>query len=234
VIIKLNQHSNSTRLVKTEFHCHTIYSKDSLVTLTDLLSTCKKKGIQRLVVTDHNAIVGAFLARELDASVFVVGEEIMTQQGELLAFFVQELIPAGLPAAEAIARLHDQNAFISVSHPFDLTRAGRWQEDDLLAITPNIDAIEIYNSRCLSPKSNILAADFSYRHHLLGTVGSDSHSLREVGTATLTLPNFHDAASLKSALRLAEPHVHPSGPWVHFYSSYARWRKQKQSNPKTK
>jgi predicted metal-dependent phosphoesterase TrpH len=229
----VNQHSQTERLVKTEFHCHTIYSKDSLVTLPELLSTCQKKGIQRLVVTDHNAIVGAFLARELDPSLFIVGEEIMTQQGELLAFFVQELIPAGLPASEAIARLHEQNAFISVSHPFDLTRSGRWQLDDLLAIVPDIDAIEIYNSRCLSPKSNILAADFSYRHHLLGTVGSDSHSLREVGTATLSLPNFHDAVNLKSALMLAEPHVRPSGPWVHFYSSYARWRKQKQTRTKT-
>ncbi len=153
----------------------------------------------------------------------------MTQQGELLAFFVQELVPAGLPASEAIARLHSQGAFISVSHPFDTTRSGHWQPDDLLAITPTIDAIEIYNSRCLSPKSNILAASFSYQHNLLGTVGSDSHSLREVGTSTLTLPNFHDAATLKSALMLAEPHVRPSGPWVHFYSSYARWLKQKQT-----
>jgi predicted metal-dependent phosphoesterase TrpH len=220
-------------LVKTEFHCHTSYSKDSLVSIPDLLATCRKKGIQRLVVTDHNAIVGAFLARELDPSLFIVGEEIMTQQGELLAIFVQELIPAGLPASEAIALLRSQGAFISVAHPFDSARSGHWQLDDLLAITPTIDAIEIFNSRCISPRSNLLAADFSYKYHLLGTVGSDSHSLGEVGTSTLTLPNFHDAASLKSALMLAEPHVRPSGPWVHFYSSYARWRKQNQSASKT-
>jgi predicted metal-dependent phosphoesterase TrpH len=229
----VNKTSHRVHLVKTEFHCHTCYSKDSLVTLPDLLSTCRKKGIQRLVVTDHNAVVGAFLARELDPSVFIVGEEIMTQQGELLAFFVQELVPAGLPDSEAIALLRSQGAFISVAHPFDSARSGHWQLDDLLDITPNIDAIEIYNSRCLSPKSNLLAANFSYQHHLLGTVGSDSHSLREVGTSTFTLPDFHDTATLKSALMLAEPHVRPSGPWVHFYSSYARWRKQKQSASKS-
>lgn len=220
------------RLVKTEFHCHTRYSKDSLVTLQDLHSTCQKKNIQRLVVTDHNAIVGAFLARELDPSLFIVGEEVMTQQGELLAFFVQELIPADLPASQAIALLRSQGAFISVSHPFDSARSGHWQTDDLIAIVPSIDAVEIFNSRCISPKSNILAADFSYRYHLPGTVGSDSHSLREVGTSTLTLPDFHDAASLLSSLMLADPHVRLSGPWVHFYSSYARWRKQKGEAPK--
>jgi hypothetical protein len=173
--------------------------------------------------------VGALQAHELDPSLFIVGEEIMTQQGELIAIFVQELVPAKLPPIEAIQRLRDQGAFISVSHPFDSARSGHWNLDDLISLVSSIDAVEIYNSRCLSPKSNMLAADFSYKYHLAGTVGSDSHSLREVGTSTLTLPDFNDAASLKSALMIAEPHVRLSGPWVHFYSSYARWRKQKQA-----
>ncbi len=213
--------------MKAEFHCHTYYSKDSLVKIQDLLTTCLKKGVDRLAVTDHNAVVGAFLARELDPSRFIVGEEIMTRQGELLAFFVQELVPGGLPAAEAIASLRSQGAFISVSHPFDTVRAGCWKIDDLIKIVPDIDAIEIFNSRCFSAKSNSLAFSFSLKYHLSGTVGSDAHSLREVGMSTLTLPDFHNAASLKSALMRAEPHARLSGPWVHFYSRYARWRKQK-------
>ena len=223
---------HTPKLVKTEFHCHTAYSKDSLVSLQDLLTTCRKKGVDRLVVTDHNAVVGAFLARELDPSRFIVGEEIMTQQGELLAFFVQELVPAGLPADEAIARLRSQDAFISVAHPFDSARSGHWQLDNLIKIVPDIDAIEIFNSRCIAPKSNTLAFNFSLQYHLPGTVGSDSHSLGEVGRSTLVLPDFHDAASLKSALMRAEPHAHLSGPWVHFYSSYARWRKQRLEGSK--
>ncbi len=223
----------SPKLVKAEFHCHTSYSKDSLVTNQDLLTTCQKKGIDRLVVTDHNAVVGAFLARELDPSRFIVGEEIMTRQGELLAFFIQELVPGGLPVTEAITHLRSQGAFISVAHPFDTIRAGHWQIDDLIKIVPDIDAVEIFNSRCYSAKSNSLAFSFSLKYHLVGTVGSDAHSLREVGTSTLTLPDFHDAASLKSALMRAEPHVRLSGPWVHFYSRYARWRKQRLEASKT-
>jgi predicted metal-dependent phosphoesterase TrpH len=222
------------KLVKAEFHCHSVYSKDSLVSIQDLLTTCQKKGIDRLVVTDHNAVVGAFLARDLDPSRFIVGEEIMTQQGELLAFFVQELVPAGLPAEEAIARLRSQEAFISVSHPFDLARSGHWQLDNLIKIVPDIDAVEIFNSRCISARSNTLAFNFSLKYHLMGTVGSDSHSLGEVGRSTLTLPDFHDAASLKSALMLAEPHARLSGPWVHFHSRYASWRKKKLEATKAK
>ena len=90
-----------------------------------------------------------------------VGEEIMTQQGELLGIFVKELIPAGLPALKAIELLRSQDAFISVSHPFDSLRQGHWKEADLLEILASIDAIEVFNSRCLNPQSNTLASNFA-------------------------------------------------------------------------
>ncbi len=213
-------------LVKVEFHCHTVYSKDSLVTIESLVKFCHKKSIDRLVITDHNNIQGALIAHQQYPQLFIVGEEVMTEQGELLAFFVKEEVPGGLPPYKAIELLRDQGAFISVSHPFDAIRAGRWRERDLLEILPQVDAIEVFNSRCLHPNYNLRALVFSQQHHLLGTVGSDSHSLGEVGHATLTLPDFHDAPSLKYALTLAEPHVHLSGFWVHFHSRYAKWHKR--------
>ncbi len=114
--------------MRLEFHCHTIYSPDSLTKPEALLKACARKGIDRVVVTDHNTIRGALEARKIDPQRVIVGEEIMTQQGELLAAYVQEEVPKGLPALEAIAALRDQGAFISVSHPFDITRRGhaRW------------------------------------------------------------------------------------------------------------
>jgi predicted metal-dependent phosphoesterase TrpH len=131
-------------MVKTEFHCHTWYSKDSLVRIQDLPPICAKKGLQKLVVTDHNTIVGALQAHELDPRSFVIGEEIMTSHGELLGIFVKEHIPAGLSGMETIEMLRSQGAFISVSHPFDAFREGHWELADLLRITPFIDAIEVF------------------------------------------------------------------------------------------
>lgn len=213
-------------MVITEFHCHTCHSKDSLVKIQELLTACVSKGIQKLVVTDHNTILGAQQAHKLDPLRFIIGEEIMTKQGELLGIFVKEQIPAGLSALKTIELLRSQDAFISVSHPFDTFREGHWELDDLTKIAPSIDAIEIFNSRCLLPQFNSRARIFSQRNKLLGTVGSDAHSISEVGNATLTIPAFYDAVSLKHALTLAKPHVRLSGPWVHFYSRYASWRKR--------
>jgi predicted metal-dependent phosphoesterase TrpH len=215
-----------SQIIKTEFHCHTCYGKDSLIKIQDLVIASEKKGIQKLVITDHNMISGALQAQKLDPYRFIIGEEIMTQQGELLGIFIKEKIPASLSALKTIELLRSQGAFISVSHPFDAFRRGHWEVNDLLKIISYIDAIEVFNSRCLLPQFNTRARVFSQLNKLLGTVGSDAHSIGEVGKATLSLPDFVDATSLKQALSLAQPHVQLSGPWVHLYSRYSSWRKR--------
>jgi predicted metal-dependent phosphoesterase TrpH len=215
--------------VRVEFHVHTCYSKDSLVSIEKLREECIKKGIQRLVVTDHNNIEGAIIAQQLDPVLFITGEEIMTQEGELLAIFVKERIQPGLTASETIGILRSQGAFISVAHPFDSARSGYWGADNLDKILPSIDAIEVFNARCIAKDANKQARQYAENHNLLVTVGSDAHTLGEVGQSTLTLPDFSNVESLKAALKVAELDVHMSSPWVHFYSSYARWKKQRMA-----
>src|SRR5688572_30023194 len=144
----------NTSVWTVEFHCHTIFSEDSLTKPRDLVEACRRKGIDRVVVTDHNSIAGARAAQALDPKLVIVGEEILTTRGEILAAFVKEEVPAHLTPQETIRRLKDQDAFISVSHPFDEMRKGGWQENDLLEILPQVDAIEIYNSRCMYPRFN--------------------------------------------------------------------------------
>ena len=112
-----------------------------------LLAVCQARGIDRVAITDHNTIEGALEARRLAPQRVIVGEEIMTDRGELLGYFLHERIPPGLSAQETIQRLRDQGAVISVSHPFDSVRAGSWSESDLRQILPLVDAIEVFNAR---------------------------------------------------------------------------------------
>lgn len=211
--------------LRVEFHCHTMYSKDSLVRPRSLVQTCRRKGIDRVVVTDHNEIRGALHAQELAPELVIVGEEIMTTRGELLAAYVKELVPKGLEPREAIERLRAQGAFISVSHPFDSRRSGAWDLRDLKEITPLVDAIEVFNSRCMGPGPNRKALEFAQEYRLGGTAGSDAHVVSELGTATLRLPYFNDPASLRRALFSARVEGRLSPGWVHGLSFYARmWK----------
>ena len=204
-----------------EFHCHTIFSKDSLTRPADLVRACRRKGIDRVVVTDHNSIAGARAAQALDPERVIVGEEIMTTRGEILAAFLAEEIPPGLTPQETIRRLKNQGAFISVSHPFDTQRKGGWKEADLLEILPQVDAIEVFNSRCMLPKFNRQAREFAEKHNLAGTVGSDAHVTFELGRSLMVLELFEGPDGLRNVIRRGKPNVRWSWPWVHFTSRYA-------------
>lgn len=213
-------------MLRVEFHCHTGYSADCVLSPRALVTTCRRKRIDRVVVTDHNSIAGAIAAQALDPERVIVGEEIMTTRGELLAAYVRAEVPAGLSPDATIRRLRDQGAFVYVAHPFDRWRKGGWEEHALLEILPLVDAIEIYNSRCMSPEDNRLALEFGRQYNLLGTVGSDAHTAWELGRSTMLLPPFTGAEELRSALAQGVAQTRWSPPWIHLTSRFARLAKR--------
>jgi predicted metal-dependent phosphoesterase TrpH len=214
------------RMLRVEFHCHTVFSKDSLTSPQKLVDVCRRKGIDRVVITDHNTIAGALTAQDIDPKLVIVGEEIMTTRGEILAAFVMEEIPDRLSPRETIQRLRDQNAFISVSHPFDEFRSGGWEEVDLLEIIPLVDAIEVYNSRCMRPIFNRRAMEFAKKYNAPGTVGSDAHTAFELGRSLVLLEPFEGPDELRKVIHTAKYQTRWSPPWIHFTSRYATLRKR--------
>lgn len=216
-------------MLTLEFHCHTHASKDSLTRPVDLVKSARRKGLDRLVITDHNSIAGALEAQVIDPELVIVGEEIMTTKGEILAAFVLEEVPPFLSPRETIRRLKEQGAFISVSHPFDEMRAGGWQESDLLEIIPFVDAIEVYNSRCMLPRFNRKAREFALKHNLAGTVGSDAHAAFEVGRSVLLLDQFTGPDEMRAVIKQAKFQVKWSPWWFHLISRYASINKKLRS-----
>ncbi|MEW6093062.1 MAG: PHP-associated domain-containing protein [Chloroflexota bacterium] len=215
-----------TVVFRVDFHTHTSASKDCLTSPADFVRAARRRGLDRVVVTDHNTIAGALAAHALDPELVIVGEEIMTARGEILASFVTEEIPPGLSPLETIHRLREQGAFISVSHPFDSWRSGAWKPDDLLEIVPLVDAIEVFNARCLSRRENLKAQAFACLHNLPGTAGSDAHTALEIGAGRLVTPQFTGPEGLRMVIREARVEGRLSPFWVHFASSFASWRKK--------
>jgi hypothetical protein len=214
---------NLSRVVRAEFHCHSVYSPDSLVCVEDLLAACEQKNIDKLAITDHNRLDGALSAHALDPQRVIVGEEIQTTQGEILGYFMREEIPASLEPLEVIRCLKDQGAFISVAHPFDTNRdATHWQPETLEAMLPFLDAFETFNARCLRQTYNDQAQIFAQEHGLAGMAGSDAHSIYELGRATMLLADFNDATELRTALENAQWDVHLSSAAVHLFSVWAK------------
>ena len=213
-------------MLTVELHSHTYASEDCLMRPADIVRTCARRGIDRLAVTDHNTIAGAREMQALAPELVIVGEEIMTSQGELLAYFLRETVPAGLSPVETIERLRAQGAAISVSHPFDRLRHGAWQPADLAAIIQLVDAIEVFNSRCVYPEDNARALAFARENGKLGTVGSDAHSHRELGRAVLKTPRAGTPVELIAGFGAGERVTRLSSPAIHLTSRWAKLRKR--------
>ena len=212
---------------RVETHCHSEWSKDSLTGLETILRLCRERGVTRVAVTDHNTAEGALRLKQLAPEMVIVGEEVMTTEGELLAWYVRESVPPGLRPEETIQRLRAQGAIISVSHPFDRYRRGAWQEAQLERIVGLVDAIEVYNARCLHAEDNERAQRFAKAHGVPGSVGSDAHSGVEYGRALQLMRPFADEAEdFLDALRSAGQLRRPSSPLVHLNSTAAKWVKR--------
>ena len=212
--------------ITVDFHCHTSASKDSYTSPEELIESGHSHGIDRLVVTDHNTIDGALISYLLDPEMIIVGEEIMTTKGEILAAFVTKKVPPGLSPQATINRLRDQRAFISISHPFDYWRNGAWKLTDLIEIAPGVDAIEIFNARCMNPLANREARKFALLHNIPGTAGSDAHAANEIGAAKIISSQFANAEELRKVIHEGKVKGRVSPFWVHIISRYAFLRKK--------
>jgi hypothetical protein len=90
-----------------------------------------------------------------------------------------------------------------------------------------VDAIEVFNSRCMLPQFNRQARRFAELHDIPGTVGSDAHAAFEVGRSLMRLDPFEGPDELRSVIRSGVPQTRWSPPWFHFSSRYASIRKGK-------
>ncbi|MDD4351711.1 MAG: PHP domain-containing protein [Candidatus Gracilibacteria bacterium] len=189
-----------------ELHCHTKFSKCSDLELSMILERCLKKGINCIAITDHNSIEGALALQKIssDKLTVIVGEEILTSEGELIAYFLTSKIPALKSPEETIKLVRRQGGLVGVSHPFDRIRKEALRRDSLERIKDKLDFLEVFNSRCLFNSWNQQALRFFETNQLLHTVGSDAHFAEEIGKSTMELADISDPAAFLDSLSKAK------------------------------
>ena len=173
-------------MLDLELHCHTRFSGDSLTRVPDLIARCREIGLARLAITDHSQIEGALQARALAPDLIIVGEEAMTRAGELLCYFITELIPDNLSLSEAIDRVHAQGGICGPSHPFDPRRSGIGG-DNLRRHAHQLDFVEVFNARTRDARRNDDARTAAAALNLPMICASDAHTLPEVGISRVRL-----------------------------------------------
>ena len=166
--------------MKIDMHIHSIYSPDGRVRIEDIVKIARKKGLDAIAITDHNEIKGALKAKKLNIIPVIVGIEISTKRGHVLAYEVDCSIPRDLSVEETIEKIHDCGGFAVAAHPYRF-----WSgigKDEVIKNSAIFDAIEIFNGRCKS-SSNKKAKKMALTLKKGFTAGSDAHFDYEIGKA---------------------------------------------------
>lgn len=189
-----------------DLHCHTSASFDCLASPRSVVRAAAARGLTHLAITDHDRIDGALRGRDAapDGLTVIVGEEVRTADGDLIAVFLERAVRPGRPARETIEEVRAQGGLVGIPHPFDRHRGSLLRNPGLEAIGPLVDWVETHNARVLGGGGNARAAAFAHELGLPGVAVSDAHSVLEVGVAYTILDGDPSTAEgLLAGLRSA-------------------------------
>jgi predicted metal-dependent phosphoesterase TrpH len=136
----------------------------------------------------------------------LVGEEVRTRDGDLIAIFLREPIPPGLSALETIAAIREQGGLVGIPHPFDRTRGtslvrGEGPAATIAELAAGVDWIEAWNARVMIGDGNQRAAELASEVGKPGVAVSDAHTVMEIGVASTVVDGDPStAAGLLAAL----------------------------------
>jgi|DewCreStandDraft_1066081.scaffolds.fasta_scaffold00577_23 predicted metal-dependent phosphoesterase TrpH len=193
-----------------DLHIHTAFG-DGLPEPQELLEYVEScTDLDVIAITEHDSIDAALRVRELHARgryrfEVVVGMEITTLAGHLLALFVEEPVPSLRPLTTTIDRIHSQGGLCVVPHPLSpLTRSlGRRAIEGVLRRQTDglwFDGIELSNPSPAARFTNGRAQRLNLERWKITEVGSsDAHYLPAIGCTATEFPG-RTAADLRAAI----------------------------------
>ena len=216
-----------TPVIRADFHIHTEYSPDSVLTVPRLIRRCHQMGLTLIAVTDHNSLEGSLRARELADFPVIIGEEVTTADGELTGLFLTEAIPRGLSAVETARRIKDQGGLVSIPHPFDVFRRNVISAAVLPEIIKLADIVEGFNARNTLSSANRRAKALAASAGVPITAVTDAHTAVEVGRAYTEISLAEvTPEGLVAALASARLTERPISPLIHAVTTVTKLRKR--------
>jgi predicted metal-dependent phosphoesterase TrpH len=176
---------------RADLHMHTTAS-DGWPTPQELVDhAARRASLSVIAVTDHDTIEGALRAREHAAKRarlhVIVGEEVSSRDGHIVALFLERRIRPGMSAAATVHAIHDQGGLAIAVHPFWRTervaRTGRVHGVGWLAAELDFDGIEVENATPGFYVFNQLAHRLNLGLGAAELGSSDAHILDAVGRA---------------------------------------------------
>lgn len=168
-------------VLRIDPHVHTAASYDAHTSPETLVGRAREVGLDGLVVTDHDTVAGARAVVDLATGrdlVAIVGCEVSTADGHLLAIGIESAPEPGRPLPETARRVREAGGVAVVPHPFQRSRHGA-----AASAIEAVDGVEVYNAHGLTGLRNEQARRFAERKGYPAFGGSDAHRGAGVGRA---------------------------------------------------
>jgi predicted metal-dependent phosphoesterase TrpH len=198
---------------KADLHIHSLAS-DGVSSVSEILDSAVAAGLSVIAITDHERIDAAVAARAMAEArqlplEVIVGEEISTRGGHVVALYIEQRIRPWGSLRSAIAQVHEQGGLAIVAHPlvpYPLTCASgrsilRLLEDPDDSVHP--DGIEAFNPTTAGTRWGKRVPEFIAMAGVAAVASSDSHRAEDVGQAFTTFEG-RSAADLRRALERRE------------------------------
>ena len=122
----------SNELGRADLHVHTLAS-DGISSVQAMLERAEEVGLDVIAITDHERVDAAHAARAMararDLRVeVIVGEEISTRGGHVVALFIEQRIRPWQSLRDSILQVHEQGGLAVIAHPlvpYPLCASGR-------------------------------------------------------------------------------------------------------------
>jgi len=194
---------------KADVHMHSAYS-DGIGTIEQILHHVENNtNLDVIALTDHDVIEGALRTRDLWEKGryrfdFIVGEEISTREGHMLALFIEKRIEPGLSLERSIDLVHEQGGLAIVAHPLNPIFRHSCQREalDRIYVAQDVwlDGIETWNASFCGIGGNSMAMSVNREVYGWPEVGnSDAHTLGAIGRGRTWFEGT-DAHDLRAAL----------------------------------
>jgi predicted metal-dependent phosphoesterase TrpH len=184
------------RWSRADLHMHTTCS-DGRQTPEQLARHLVRSSLAVAAVTDHDTIDGALRVEEAlagDGPEIVIGSEVSSADGHVLALFISHDVPPGLSAGATIDAIHEHGGLAVAAHPYSLALG----VGDLAAGLP-FDGVEMVNGAPLMSLANARARARLAGIRRAAVGGSDAHVASAAGGVHTLFPGG-GAADLRAAL----------------------------------
>jgi len=175
-------------MFKVDMHVHTHYSyKDGINSPEQMIRAAERRGLDGIAITDHDNLEGAFEAQSVKTGLLIIiGCEISSTEGHILAYGIEESIEKGLSAMDTIEQIHGQGGIAVAAHPFDHRRSA---VGDLVYKLP-FDGVEALNGHFVNDKGR--TKEICEKNSFNMVAGTDAHMAKEIGSCYTIFNNIDD------------------------------------------